>query len=447
MVQRELSALELLLKAIPNPAQPGYYLMLDGSNEIRADAFQDFVEELESIVCNWHNIRILVTGRILPDFSVFSAFESAELCGVPVDLREEILQKNDIFPHDEKLLELLRSPLFLKLYLQNHDQETDSDNRGQILDAYIQNLRSPVHDKSRLYAFVVRFSLPIAANQILHTFTHTLTRADLIDAATIAVSLYLENERVYQNYIVPLHFRRELLLNAMHNTDISELLTMHSGFLEVDEAGQQRFTHQYFRDYFTARHYVNLLEVFSLCFDGRHVPEIQTIFDRFDLGFIWFPGEDGDEIYRLIGEICGDDRNIPEEDYFVYKRTVLDDFLDICRICKHFRMVENVMRIMHLTRNGVVCGVDFSGLSLPLNMPESTYFSLHGMFPCDFSDTKVYGVFDSSVPADSRLLEDGVTLLPESGCPLYYQNCDFSGADYFPIVENREILRRYGALV
>ena len=50
--------------------------------------------------------------------------------------------------------------------------------------------------------------------------------------------------------------------------DISELLTMHSGFLEVDEAGQQRFTHQYFRDYFTARHYVNLLEVFSLCFDS-----------------------------------------------------------------------------------------------------------------------------------------------------------------------------------
>ena len=73
-VLRELSELDQLLRTMPFFSEPAYCLMLDGSNEILANAFQDFIEELEDIVCNWHNVRIIITGRILPDATVFSAF-------------------------------------------------------------------------------------------------------------------------------------------------------------------------------------------------------------------------------------------------------------------------------------------------------------------------------------------------------------------------------------
>ena len=81
---------------------------------------------------------------------------------------------------------------------------------------------------------------------------------------------------------------------------------------------------------------------------------------------------------------------------------------------------------------------------LPFTMPESTYFSMNGLYPCDFRNTRVYGVFASSIPEDGNVEE---TVYPPEDCEKYYLNCDFSGATFFPIDENREILRRFGAIV
>ena len=189
------------------------------------------------------------------------------------------------------------------------------------------------------------------------------------------------------------------------------------------------------------------MEIITQCFDNRQISDVQALFDEWRLGHIWFAGEDADVIYSLIGELCGDYRNVTDNDAFAYHRTLLDDMLDFARELDHFRLTENIIRIMHLSRNGIVLGVDFSGLNLPFTMPEETYFSLNGEYPCDFRDTNVLGVFASSIPEDTDAQCQGDTVFPSANCEQYYLGCDFTGAQFFPIEENREILLRYGAVL
>ena len=419
---------------------PRYTLMLDGTNEIASEQLDAFVEEIAWLLQNCKGLRLIISGRAVPNYPVFSAFESVRILGIPASERDAALSVLPQIPTDMKLLELLRSPMFLRFYLDGSAEESCS--RGKILDSYFVNWKSPLRDDGKFLAFAVRFVLPFAAYH--DTQFRALTRADLTDAMQSAKSLYLENERVYQNCIAPLHFHRNELLQAIKNADIVSLFIDHTGLLECDATGTIRFAHQYYRDYFAAKYILNTAEALIRSYRDREPEEISRVFRDFGLGEVWFYRDDSDEIYRLIGEICGDDKNIPDESGMFYQETALDDLLDIAREIPHFRMTENVIKVMHLVRNGLVCGVDFSGLTLPHTMPEGTYFSQNGLYPCDFRNTKVFGVFASSIPEDGNV---EITLYPPENCEQYYLNCDFTGAVYFPIEENREILRRYGACV
>ena len=425
-VFRALSALQDLLQGCGT--SPAYTVFLDGVDALPPGSFPEFAAELRTLLRSWRNVRWIVSSRAVPGDMLFDDFTVVDLLGLSDETRDSLLLQAECHPKDAQLLELLRSPLFLQRYLASQSTREAITTRGEILDAYFRNL----YDTDSLLSFLVRFALPIAANLLLAHPEQALTRADLTDAADAACALYLDTERIYQNAVIPQHFRRDTIRSALAGTDAAALLTEGCGFLERAEDGRFRFTHQYYRDYFAACHYVRLMEVITQCFDYRQISDVQAIFDKWRLGHIWFAGEDADVIYSLIGELCGDDRNVPDSEDFACRRTVLDDMLDFARELDHFRLTENIIRIMHLSRNGVVCGVDFSGLNLPFTMPEETYFSRNGDDPCDFRDTNVLGVFASS---------------PPEHCEQYYLGCDFTGASFFPIRENREILLRYGAVM
>nr|MCR4646631.1 hypothetical protein [Oscillospiraceae bacterium] len=355
---------------------PRITLLLDGTNEIPSGQLDAFAEEVSWILQYCPCVRLMVSGRTIPDYPFFQTFESVILLGISNTVRDAVLAEQQMLPTDASLLELLRSPLFLRLFLSNRGE--GQFTRGEILDTYFRNWESPVSDNSKLLLFAVQFLLPFAANAMLHHHRE-LTRADLSDAMKSASELFLDEERIYQNCIAPLHFRKADLLQAKENTDIVSLVIDHTGLIESDANGQLRFSHQYYRDCFAAKYILNLIEALVKGYGDNHPEEQNRLFEKYGLGEIWFWGDDSDKIYRLIGEICGDAKNIPDETGLYYQETLLDDLLDMARQFPHFRMVENVMLVMHLNRNGLVCGVDFSGLNLPFTMPEGTYFSDHGM--------------------------------------------------------------------
>lgn len=149
------------------------------------------------------------------------------------------------------------------------------------------------------------------------------------------------------------------------------------------ESHKLHFTHQYFRDYFAAKHILNLSEAIEISYGKNNPDEKKRIFNEHNLRNVWF-WDDDDEIYRIIGEICGDYKNIPVDDDFVYCKIILDTILDMSREFYTFRTTENVIRTMSIVRDNTICRVNFNETSLPLSIPDSIKFSWNGEYPCDF---------------------------------------------------------------
>ncbi len=432
-VLKQLTELLQLLRVNNIDFTPQYALLLDGLNEMSATLQESLVNELESICADWKNVRLIVSGRTVPQYDLFGRFQTIEMLGIPENASNIALSglsDYDTIIQNNRLTELFKSPLFLNIYLQsrqNSSFESELNTRGEILDYYVKNYDASFSVLSDIYrkavGFIIRYALPFAAKTMLDRHGFEIDRADLSEAVDKAYDTFIMDERVYQNYIAPQKYRKDELTELREKTDFTEFIVDNICFLTTDYSAPQklRFTHQYFRDYFAARHILNLIEAFEISYKNSYADEQEKAFNRYDLGFVWFDNEE-DEIYRLIGEIAGDYQN---ENYGGIT-TVLDRLLDMSRKFDTFRLTENVIRAMSAVRNGVISDVDFSGTSLPFEIPADIKF-----VDCDFSGCKVF------------LLEACEKYPEYTGC---FKDCDFSNATFL-IEEYREILRDMGAII
>ena len=97
------------------------------------------------------------------------------------------------------------------MYVKSGSSELHT--RGELLDAYIMGFQSKLPENS-LLRFAVQFALPIAAKRMTDDFSYEIDRGDLSDSMDDAVSFYLMNERIFQNYIAPKNFRKKALLKS-----------------------------------------------------------------------------------------------------------------------------------------------------------------------------------------------------------------------------------------
>lgn len=406
-VLQQFTELKNLLKLTPINGFTKYTLLLDGINELPSESQEQLVDELNYIVREWKNVRIIITGRIVPLYAVFSDFQQLEICGVSDTERDRALSEFADISINTRLLELLKTPLFLNMYLESDGFELNT--RGEILDSYVMNLQSRLPQDSAV-RFAVQYALPFAAKMMTDGFSYEIDRGDLSEAIDSAIEFYLENERIYQNYIAPKKFRKKNLLDSIEKIDFTELLIENICFLAASSQEPHKlcFTHQYFRDYFAAKHILNLAEALSVSYEYKHTDERTELFKKHELDLMWF--RDEDDIYRLIGEISGDYKNTPCEDFF-YQRTILDSILDMSRDISTLHTSECIMKSMSLVRGGVLCEVDFSRTGLPIYFPCNIKFSLNGEYPCLFRDCWVFFLSISDSPACAVYSDDKKFLL------------------------------------
>lgn len=407
-VLQQLSELKKQLKDNPDNWKPRYVLLLDGLNEISSELQEDFAAELSQIVNDWKNIRIILTGRTVPIYAAFCDFHQWEVCGVSDIDRGNALSEFADIPINTKLLELLKIPMFLNMYLENRETDKTLNTRGEILDSYIMNLKSRSSERlavridNSLLRFIVQYILPCAAKIIVDRYDfveyitrgktcYEINRGDLFKAIDKAFKIYILDEYVYQSYIAPKGFRKKSLLESREKVDFIELIIENIGLMKISENDPHKlhFIHQYFRDYFAAKHILNLLNIIETSYENSSIDEQKEVFERFELDCKWFD-YDGIEIYRLLGEICGDYKNIPDgnDSMWWYRRTILDRLLNMYREFgakeDSFHITENVMNVMSVSRNGTICNVDFSRVPLPFYIPCNIKFSQNGEYPCSF---------------------------------------------------------------
>ena len=424
-VLQQLTELGKLLKSTPVNGQPDYTLLLDGLNEMSVELQRDFMEELEWICHNWRNVRINITGRTLPNYAFFDDFKCIEIGGVTDSDLDNALSENGIILSNVKLRGILKNPLFLNIYLEKN---SGVNTRGELIDWYFMNWNG--NDTVR---FIIQFVLPFVGKRMLEEWSlFEISRAEVMDLTDKAIKIYVLDDHVYQNYIAPKNINKKSLLESRRNDDWIELLIKNTGLMVESESDMKKlhFVHQYYRDYFAAKHIVNAISVFETGRISGESPE--KYFSEIGISGKWFDNmelfPEKKDVYAMISEICGEYINdVNNENFYTY--TLLDNFLDICRQLDAEYSVENIFISKSVIHNNLICGVDFSFLNLPLIISSDIRFSLNGKYPCDFTDTRVYGV---DVSDDTQAKN--------------FENCNFSGARFLD-AEVKETLHKMGAIV
>ena len=372
---REIAELLALFRNLPENQIPEYTLLLDGMNEMTPELQDSFAEELETICHQWQNVRIIITSRNLPEYEVFQEFEKLEITGIPEHIRDSLLSDYPETMRNEKLLKILKAPLFMKYFLQNQGTHDALNTRGEILDAYFTN---EIKKYEKPFQFVIKYAVPFLAHAVLPL---DFKRSDISDAIEQAFRIYLHDEHIYQNFIAPDKFRKHVLLKAKDVTDFAELLIEKTGILTVIDNTLQ-FSHQYIYAYFAARYILNAV----------HAAESNRTQETFEkLGLETIRQKLSDEPYLLLGDICGDYHNIPDETgFFEYHRTELDTLLDMAREFHADIITVNVMRTMSFSRNRLICSADFSDLMVPMFLSGNLKFSDNGNYPCNFRRCRIY---------------------------------------------------------
>lgn len=374
-VIKQLVELENLFKSVPFNNEKKYTLLLDGCNEIQEYHKSDFYKELEYILDSWKNVRIIVSGRNVPNYDISYEFTVVKICGV----EKELVKK---FTENEDLREILRSPMMLKMYTSGNNN--DLNTTGEILHRYFENSFS-CSDITEM--FLVKYVLPFIANSMFHIwFRNEISRADVYNSAEQAVEFFMKNNDIYQNFIAPKGYNKKSLLESREGNDWVSLL-LNTGLIEIScsDSKMIHFSHQYYRNYFAARYVINLIDSAASVYDFLfgELPKSITDSDLFDQWYGSFACTESNDVYVMIGEILGDYKNKYTEN-FTYTPTKLDLLLDMARDNKCRFAAENVIRTMAMTRDNVICGADFSHLKYPMFISNDILFSHNGDYPCDF---------------------------------------------------------------
>ena len=351
--------LESLRVPDSNDPRPQYVLLLDGYNEISREDRGGFDVEIARIIDTWKNCRIVITGRNLPtdyegnDIPTYEHFNKFEFIGISAEERRSLIEKKyperiERIQKDERLWEVLRIPMFMGMFLQlNIETSVTVHTRGEILDQFITKTEKEAAEEiakrqtgnaenAALRRFIVRFSLTFVANAMDIDRLFSEAEQVVIEQITTGNKVYLVStagdlkKSVYESYTksiigadsigFTLRKYTDLLLNTKLNfseiqamqyfisiDDILHILKTETGYCYETSNGEVGFIHQYFRDYFAAKHIQNILNAAKALGENGLSKNEQLQFTKdYGLDYTW-----SDDVCILLGEIIGDYKNEP----------------------------------------------------------------------------------------------------------------------------------------
>ena len=362
---------DILMESLKVPdskdPRPQYVLLLDGYNEISRENRGGFDVEISRIIDTWNNCRIVITGRNLPidyegkEIPIYDHFSRFEFIGISEYERRSLIEtyypdRTDRIQKDERLWDVLRIPMFMGMFLQlNIDTSVVVHTRGEILDQFITKTEKDAAEEiakrqtgnaenAALRRFIVCFSLTFVANAMDADRLFSIDKQTLSSRIESGNHLYLV-QRVGSNKVsvydcvtvntvtkTAIGFEddrfdfKQMKIQKQHSRDISmeelerlaiadmfsidsilHILSVEAGYIYRTTNGTYEFTHQYFRDYFAAKHIQNILSIAYTLNEYGVTKEEQLQFTiDYGLDYTW-----SDDVCLLLGEIIGDYKNEP----------------------------------------------------------------------------------------------------------------------------------------
>jgi len=348
---------------------PEYIIILDGYNEISNEMRGYFDYEMKIIYDKWKNVRFIVTGRTLPVGingkleELYLQFKRFKFTGVSDNELKCILETEqpkhaERILRDKKLFEVLHIPMFLGMFLHLQvDTDVSVHTRGEILDQFVMKTERDVaeyisgkqHEKTDLASkrlLLVLFSLPFVANYMDKNKLFSIVEKDFLDKIACGNLLFLTTyageklvsvydsftikyilkssavfddsdfdkqitkiERQYKGKKSPDYsiIEKRAIQNIITKMMIYDILIKETGYCYIANDGSVSFIHQYYRDYFAAKHIQNILDA-DQTMDGVGLTKDEQLQFTKDYGldYTW-----SDNVCILLGEIIGDYKNEP----------------------------------------------------------------------------------------------------------------------------------------
>lgn len=363
---QEIHELERLFKSVPFNGEPNYVLLLDGLNEVRSEPKEKIISEITAAVNEWNNVRIIISGRKVPQNRIFESLDKVEVSGV-TDM--ELNKYGDM---NTSIKTLLKLPPLLNAFKSGKYTTV-----GELLEYYFMQYEMSRYSDNTAVSFMIEIVLPFIAKRMTDLSAYSLKRSDISELIDTVTGLMFDNNSVYLNYIVLKGYNEESL-----PTGRDELINiiLETGIIISDEDGALSFETSIYRDYFAAKYAINIIEMLDISFGKDDIDSKSELFCALHFGHIWFSDY---STYRLIGEIIGDYKNTSDSAH--YYKTTLDTLLEMCSEFDCFRTTENIIRTIASVRGNEICGVDFSDTSLPLSIPSYIKFSdKDGELSCTF---------------------------------------------------------------
>lgn len=363
---QEIHELERLFKSVPFNGEPNYVLLLDGLNEVRSEPKEKIISEITAAVNEWNNVRIIISGRKVPQNRIFESLDKVEVSGV-TDM--ELNKYGDM---NTSIKTLLKLPPLLNAFKSGKYTTV-----GELLEYYFMQYEMSRYCDNTAAPFMIEIVLPFIAKRMKDFPYIPLKRSDIFEIMGTVTKLMLNNNSVYLNYIVKKGYNEESL-----PTGRDELINiiLETGIIISDEDGALSFETSIYRDYFAAKYVINVIEMLDISFGKNDIDGKHELFCDLHFGHVWFSDN---STYRLIGEIVGDYRNTSDSAH--YYKTPLDTLLEMCREFGCFRTTENIIKAMASVRGNEICDVDFFNTAMPVSIPSYIKFNdKDGELPCTF---------------------------------------------------------------
>jgi len=245
--------------------KPVVLLLLDGLNEAQGD-LKPLYDEIR-MLSQMQGVRMIVSSR--SDAPELALADSSLLSLSSADVEKAAAQKGVLLPRDEAMLELLKTPLILSIFLKASEncQQVNIQSQNELLEAYLESLyekevdRLPENAAERWQVDVaLHYVLPAIAARTVKT-GHALREEEMLkvvrDCYRVISSPYLQ--KAFPQWIGR---SRDVLGQAenageWYGVMVHDLLWQQLGLLIRDGQNGYRVFHQTISEWLTEKHQSN----------------------------------------------------------------------------------------------------------------------------------------------------------------------------------------------
>ena len=389
-----------------------FIILLDGLNETVQK--NNILNDMNKIL-KCKNVRFVVTSRICEKDFTFAKFTKYRLLNIDENRVIEIIEKKynlnhalDISRLEPNLLHILKSPLFLTVFLNSFTfekalerlcSEKTVTRQGDILNAYIEKLIRDIHskntvDENECSVFVIKYYMPCLA--------YIMSKHGLFKVFDKHLVGYQYNYKTDDcslsvKYFRGLLFGRDKKLLSSYKKEIDTIndYCLNTGLIKYNEFTKAyEFSHHIWRDFFAAIHTCNLMnaERFN---ELEYLPSVPTCCFVGELLKVDNKSECDYESKKHCSTDMSPIENYMQHHYIELNETpkAIKTLIEIMKICRHNKITARYDNLNLSDALFVKCSFPNSSFSNSIVYERNFYIPGHSGY-----------VYDSDISNDNKYI-------------------------------------------